>query len=56
MNKTILRKADSEYYDFIIETTDVINILPFLETYKDCVVIEERYIDNTLIKKITHEL
>jgi len=56
MNKTILRKADSEWYDFIIETTDVIDASTFLATYKDCTVLEEKYVDGNLIETITHEL
>lgn len=56
MNKTILRKSDSEYYDFIIETTDLIDASAFLSTYKDCTVLEEKYLNDILIETITHEL
>lgn len=56
MNKTILRKSDSEWYDFIIETTDVIDATLFLSTYENCIVLEEKYVDGILIETITHEL
>jgi len=56
MNKTILRKEDSEWYDFIIEHSKEIDASRFLATYKDCNVIEERYKDEILIETITHEL
>lgn len=56
MNKTILRKSDSEYYDYIIETTAEIDASLFLSTYKNCTVLEEKYIDDVLIETITHEL
>lgn len=56
MNKTILRKADREWYDFIIETSDEIDATRFLNTYQNAIVLEEKYIDGVLIETITHEL
>lgn len=56
MNKTVIRKQDSDQYDFIIEFAGVINPARFLNTYSGCNVVEEKYTDDVLVETIIHEL
>ena len=56
MNKTIIKKQDSDQYDFIIEFSGVINATRFLNTYSGCNVVEEKYADDVLVETIIHEL
>lgn len=54
MNKIVLSKDNRIEWQIISEVE--INLTPYLETYKDCEIKEERYIDDILIDTIIHTL
>jgi len=56
MNKTLIIKEGNDYYDYKIEYANPIDASRCLAEYKNCNVIEERYIDDVLIETIIHEL
>jgi len=56
MNKTLIIKQNNDYYDYKIEYVNEIDVTMCLSEYKNCNVIEEKYIDDVLIETIIHEL
>jgi phage-related protein len=56
MNKTLIIKEGNENYDYKIEFKYPIDVSECLKEYKDCNIIEERYIDDVLVETIIHKL
>lgn len=54
MNKIVLSKDNRIEWEIISENE--IDLTPYLKTYKDCEIKEERYFDDVLIETKIHTL
>jgi hypothetical protein len=56
MHKTLIIKEGNDHYDYKIEHQYPIDASMCLKEYKDCNIIEEKYLNDVLIETIIHEL